>query len=121
MQADAPPGSPRKVPGKTIRYRENSAQHKKCEAVRSVQELFPVRHRALPGLSENSNPLSKHLGMIAQLTATYGTSLSEEKAGDVITDYINTTCEKILDCTAVFKSDEKGQEAFDKFINSVIG
>lgn len=92
---------------------------KECTEIKSILTgATPLDFKAL---SENSNPLSKHLGMIAQLTATYGTSLSEEKAGDVITDYINTTCEKILDCTAVFKSDEKGQEAFDKFINSVIG
>ena len=92
---------------------------KECTEIKNILTgATPLDFKAL---SENSNPLSKHLGMIAQLTATYGTSLSEEKAGDVITDYINTTCEKILDCTAVFKSDEKGQEAFDKFINSVIG
>ncbi len=72
-------------------------------------------------IADESHHLHKHLGMIAQLTATNGTSMKDEKAGDVITDYINETCEKILDCTAVFKSDEKGQEAFDKFIKSVIG
>ena len=92
---------------------------KECTEIKNILTgATPLDFKAL---AETSNSLSKHLGMIAQLTATYGTSLSEEKAGDVITDYINTTCEKILDCTAVFKSDEKGQEAFDKFINSVIG
>ena len=38
-----------------------------------------------------------------------------------VTDYINDVCEKILDTTAVFKNDEQGQQAFDKFIHSVIG
>ena len=59
--------------------------------------------------------------MIAQLSATYGTSLADNKAGDIITDYINNTCEKILDCTAVFKNTQEGQEHFDKFVMSVIG
>ena len=71
-------------------------------------------------LTDTSHPLNKHLDMIAQMCATYGTSLTDEKAGDIITDYINTTCEKILDCTAVFKNDEKGQEHFDRFIKSVV-
>ncbi|MDE6301961.1 MAG: galactose-1-phosphate uridylyltransferase [Clostridia bacterium] len=72
-------------------------------------------------LSEDTHPLHKHLGMIAQLAADNGTSCTEKKASDAITDYINLACERILDTTAVFKNDEQGQAAFDKFINSVIG
>lgn len=72
------------------------------------------------GLAEETHPLHKHLGMIAQLAADVGTNCSEKKASDAITDYINNACERILDTTAVFKNDEKGQAAFDKFIQSVI-
>jgi UDPglucose--hexose-1-phosphate uridylyltransferase len=72
-------------------------------------------------LSNEDHHLSKHFDMIAQLTATHGTNLNEDVAGDLITDYINNTCEKILDCTAVFKNDETGQQHFDQFIMSVIG
>ena len=57
--------------------------------------------------------------VIAQLASDNGTSLSEDKAADVITDYINEACEKILDTTAVFKNTEDGQNAFERFIRSV--
>ena len=49
------------------------------------------------------------------------TGMRKATAVNIITDYINNTCEKILDCTAVFKNDKIGQDHFDKFIMSVIG
>ena len=58
--------------------------------------------------------------MIAQLASDNGTNCTEQKASDAITDYINHACERILDTTAVFKNDEQGQAAFDRFIQSVI-
>lgn len=67
-------------------------------------------------LSDPSNPLSKHVGMIAQLANDHGINMEPDQAGDVITDYINKTCIKILETTAVFKNNEKGQKAFDKFM-----
>lgn len=71
-------------------------------------------------LAKDTHPLHKHFGMIAQIASSCGTSLSDAKAEEAITDYINTTCEKILDCTAVFKSDEQGKNAFDMFVKSVV-
>lgn len=70
-------------------------------------------------LSKPENPLSKHIGMIAQLVNDNGTHLTDEVAGDVVTDYINRACVRILECTAVFKNDEQGQNAFIKFANSM--
>lgn len=70
-------------------------------------------------IAKEDNPLSKHLGMIMQLVNDNGTALDDAKAGQVITDYINSACEKILDTTAVFKNDEIGQKAFEKFISKV--
>ena len=67
-------------------------------------------------LSDESNPLSKHIGMIAQLANDFGTSLTDEEAATRVTDYINDACVRILDCTAVFKHDEKGEQAFDRFM-----
>ena len=69
-------------------------------------------------LSEESNPLSKHLGMIAQLVQDNGTALTPERAQDVVINAINTACESILETTGVFKNDEIGQAAFDKFLRS---
>lgn len=71
-------------------------------------------------LADESHPLHKHLGMITQLVVDNGTACSDDKAENAVTDYINRACEKILDTTAVFKNDEQGQAAFDKFIHSVI-
>jgi len=71
-------------------------------------------------IAEDTHPLHKHLGMITQLVVDNGTACSEEKAENAVTDYINNACEQILDTTAVFKNDEQGQAAFDKFIHSVI-
>lgn len=71
-------------------------------------------------LADDSHPLHKHLGMITQLVVDNGTACSQENAQKAVTDYINNACEQILDTTAVFKNDENGQKAFDKFIQSVI-
>ena len=91
---------------------------RECSAIKDLLTgKAPLDFKAL---TDESHPLNKHLDMIAQLAATHGTSLKEEKAGDVITEYINTTCEKILDCTAVFKNDDKGQEHFKRFVESVV-
>lgn len=67
-------------------------------------------------LSEPGNPLGKHIGMIAQLANDLGTGLSEEEAGNAVTAHINGACERILDCTAVFKRDKAGEDAFDRFM-----
>jgi len=71
-------------------------------------------------IAKEDSPLSKHLGMIMQLVNDNGTSLDDSKAQEVIRNYINSACEEILDTTAVFKNDDKGQKAFEKFINKII-
>ena len=64
--------------------------------------------------------LSKHVGMIAQIAAINGCGLSADKAQQVIIDYVNDTCLKILECTAVFKNNASGQEAFERFVKTVL-
>jgi len=87
---------------------------------KEAMEIKDILTGAIPldfkSLADDTNPMHKHLGMIAQLTADYGTSLSEEKASEAVTNYINTACEKILKTTAVFKRDDAGRAAFEKFI-----
>lgn len=90
---------------------------RECEGIKDLLTgKTPLDFKAL---ADEAHPLHKHLGMIAQLASDNGTSLSEDKAADVITDYINEACEKILDTTAVFKNTEDGQNAFERFIRSV--
>lgn len=92
---------------------------KECEEIKDILTgKTPLDFKAL---ADEAHPLHKHLGMIAQLVADHGNAMKDDAAADAITDYINVTCEKILDTTAVFKNDENGQAAFEKFILSVIG
>lgn len=72
----------------------------------------------MKSLMEETNPLSKHFGMLMQLINDYGTANSQNKADTVIRNYVNKACEDILECTAVFKNTKVGQEAFDKFLIS---
>lgn len=67
-------------------------------------------------LANPDNPISKHLSMIAQLANDYGTNLTDAEAEKCVIDYINDACIKILETTAVFKNDEIGKQAFDKFM-----
>ena len=67
-------------------------------------------------LSDPDDPLSKHFDMIVQLVSEYGTSLTKAEANKAIIDRINSTCVKILECTAVFKNDSAGAAAFDRFL-----
>lgn len=69
----------------------------------------------------DSDPVvGKHIGMLAQIAALYGNNQSPEFAQNCILQYINEICLKILDCTAVFKSDEAGRAAFDRFTGAVL-
>ena len=69
-------------------------------------------------LKDPANPLSKHAAMIVELLKANGIVESKEKAEELVRLYVNRVGEKILDCTAVFKNDEAGQEAFDRFMKS---
>ncbi len=72
-------------------------------------------------LANENHPLHKHLGMIAQLSIDVGVNIHETKATKAIDGYVNSTCEKILNTTAVFKNDVIGQDHFAMFIESVVG
>lgn len=89
-----------------------------CERIKDI--LTGIEPLDFKALAEETHPLHKHLGMIAQLVADNGSTMKDEQAADAITDYVNRACEKILDTTAVFKNDEQGQAAFDKFMQSVL-
>lgn len=89
-----------------------------CSGIRDI--LTGKTKLDFKAIAEETHPLHKHLGMIAQLVADNGVSMREDKADKVITDYINTACEKILDTTAVFKNTADGQDAFERFISSVV-
>ncbi|MDD4316636.1 MAG: UDP-glucose--hexose-1-phosphate uridylyltransferase [Clostridia bacterium] len=60
--------------------------------------------------------LSKHFGLIAQIANNLGAQCDKKSARDAVIDYINQTCIKILECTAVFKNNKQGELAFDRFL-----
>ncbi len=72
-------------------------------------------------LSDSENPMFKHAQTIIQLVNDHGSNRDRVYADRVVTNYVNDACEQILECTAVFKNDEKGQEAFIKFIEQGLG
>ncbi|HQC54373.1 MAG TPA: galactose-1-phosphate uridylyltransferase [Clostridia bacterium] len=74
---------------------------------------------SLHDLAKEDHPLFKHLGMVMQLSNDNGLELTEDEANLAIKEYINHKCVEILRCTAVFKNDEQGVQAFDKFMQSL--
>ena len=72
-------------------------------------------------LSDPENPMFKHAQTIIQLVNDHGSNRDRVYADRVVTNYVNDACEQILECTAVFKNDEKGQDAFVKFIEQGLG
>lgn len=65
-------------------------------------------------LCDEKHPLTKHKDMAKSLVETYGTVNADSES--IIRDYINNACERILECTAVFKNTEEHAKAFDKFM-----
>ncbi len=72
-------------------------------------------------LEDSENPLFKHANMIKELVEKNGNHNSKAQADKIVTDYINIACERILECTGVFKNNEQGQTAFDKFMTQGLG
>lgn len=82
-----------------------------------VTEYITGRKKFTPKVTQDENhPLRHHFGMIRSIIKKYSNELSEDDAQIVIREYINETCEKILQNTAVFKDNDQGIEAFDKFL-----
>lgn len=72
----------------------------------------------LAKLDEN-DALYKHIGMIKALECELNGEKDEKKVSDSIQNYINRACSEILFTTGVFKQDEQGTKAFNRFIESV--
>lgn len=60
-----------------------------------------------------------HKEMIESLINKYGRNLTSENAHEIVNDYLAETCRDILCNTAVFKNDEKGLNALDKFMEKL--
>lgn len=69
--------------------------------------------------SKVDHPLYVHRDMIAKLTSEYPNLRDENKAREVVINYINQVCVEILKNTAVFKQDATGLSALNEFLASV--
>ena len=69
-------------------------------------------------LNKEDNYLFVHRNMIKELVSKVKAKTFDE-ALKAVTDKVNETCKNILDNTAVFKKDEKGQKGFENFLKSV--
>lgn len=87
--------------------------------INSIIKLLTAEKIDFAALNQDET-LSKHIGLIAQISAKYGTGLSFETARDKTIEAVSETCLRILDCTAVFKRDDEGKPAFNKFMHHVI-
>ena len=66
-----------------------------------------------------SEDMACHKGMIEKLMSESKGKLSPLEASLNVKDEVNRVCEEILRNTAVFKNDEKGVAAMDKFLASI--
>lgn len=80
--------------------------------LREVRKFLTGENTEIP---EN---MQIHADMIHALTEKYGTECSGEEAEQIVTAYVENVCENILKNTAVFKSDEKGKTAFQRFLQA---
>lgn len=84
-----------------------------------VQEIL-LEDAPLETYYEKYEDLVIHKHMIDSLVNQYGRNLSKEKVEGIIKDYISDTCRNILINTAVFKNDQLGNLALDKFMEEVL-
>ncbi|MDR3293246.1 MAG: galactose-1-phosphate uridylyltransferase, partial [Clostridiales bacterium] len=89
------------------------------ESAEMVRYLIGEKTLGTNELSEN-HPLQKHARALSALADEYGIGIDQKTAEKAVTNYINTVCEKILECTAVFKNTDEGQFAFERFVRSVL-
>lgn len=65
------------------------------------------------------DPLYKHKEWIEELVAKYGNKCSEKEAKSIIKQEVGNKFLKVLMDAGVFKRDEKGRSAFDKFMSEI--
>jgi UDPglucose--hexose-1-phosphate uridylyltransferase len=84
----------------------------------TIEEILSGKVTSSEVLSSQED-MGVHKDMINSLVSKYGTKNTLEEAKDIVTKYIGDTCEHILENTAVFKENEAGEEAFDRFMKKV--
>ncbi len=84
-----------------------------------VAVMLTWRDIDLEKVSKNEK-YGKYFNMLIQLLAEHGFTDDLEESFEWVKDKVAKTCFDILECTAVFKNDDIGRPAFNKFMHSVI-
>ncbi len=84
-----------------------------------IAEILCGEKKYQPKKITEDDPLFVHKAMIESLLEKHKTVENRQEAEDIIRDYINGVCVKILENTAVFKKDEAGVIAFKRFLSVV--
>lgn len=84
----------------------------------NIKEIL-VGNSGTDSIYESDNVLFKHKDWIEQLVSKYGTSMTEDDADRVLKHEIGKKFEICLEHSGVFKQDEKGLEAFNRFLKSM--
>ena len=87
---------------------------------RQLAEVEQYVSRAVKygGVDSLADDMKIHAPMIEKLMKENG-KCSAVEATLAVKDEVNRVCEDILDNTAVFKKDEAGVAAFDRFMNTI--
>lgn len=83
------------------------------------RELAEVA-KVLEGKRGIADDISVHREMTERLLSEYGNSLGKEEAWAAVKRAVDGICEHILENTAVFKEDVRGEEAFEAFVKSCL-
>ncbi|WP_409345738.1 UDP-glucose--hexose-1-phosphate uridylyltransferase [Paenibacillus sp. MBLB4367] len=73
---------------------------------------------AIVKLQQADHPLHKHAAWVAELAQTYGAGHSAERAEAVLRDEVGRKFMQVLEDAGVYKRNEAGQTAFDRFMAS---
>lgn len=73
-------------------------------------------------IKSNESALNQniHKNIIKTLLNKYPSPQTKAKASKIVRDYIGNICKNILECTAVFKNNAEGQNAFNNFLQTSI-
>jgi UDPglucose--hexose-1-phosphate uridylyltransferase len=85
-----------------------------------VEYLSGEKELVIENLFREEHKLYKHSHALLQLANDNGLNMEKSAAEQAVINYINASCEKILECTAVFKNTVEGQAAFEKFVKILI-
>jgi len=70
-------------------------------------------------LEDEAQPLRKHAGWIAAMASKHGTSLTPDRAQEVLRDEVGRKFLDVLNDAGVYKDDEAGRAAFGRFMEKL--